>query len=289
MQPLMNLLHLKFFRDAVLYNSLSEAAKVNFVTQSAVSQGIDKLEKILGTQLIQGHAKQKFQLTNDGKIVFEQIRHVFKSIQNIHDGINQNREAVTGALRFVTTKSLGMSFIAPSYKLIKEHFPQLEMSLKLGGLNYIRNAIKEGDVEFGIVVYDQNFSQFVKHPLRKGKFHLYQNINHSKNYVEEGILVNEYKGPYVNELREFLDAHSNLRIRAELSGWEIVARFTELNLGIGFFPDYIMANDRYSNIRIYPLELPPYEYEICAIYNRGEALSRAAQAFIEKFTLELPK
>lgn len=286
MDPQINLLHLKFLCDAVIYNSISEAAKVNFVTQSAVSQGISKLERILGTAILL-HSRKKFLLTEEGKIVFEQARAVFKSIQNIYDGINQNKETVAGELKFVTTKSLGMSLLPVCYKKMKAHLPEVELSVKLGGLNYIRNSIKQGDVEFGIVLYDRDFAQFARQPLKSGRFHLYQCVDKQHQRIENGVLVNYYEGTYVNELRDYLHQSSTLKIQTELSGWEVIARFTELNMGIGFFPDYIMANERYPTIKMYPLELPPFDYEICVIYNKGEKLSRVASAFIEQFSLNL--
>lgn len=287
MNPQLNLLHLKFFCDAVFYNSVSEAAKINFVTQSAVSQGISKLEKILGVELLI-HSRQKFQLSHEGKVVFEHARLVFRSIQNIHEEIsNQNKEILAGKLRFVTTKSIGMSLIPPMYKKAKTLLPKIELSMQLGGLNYIRNSIKQQDAEFAIVVYDQNFSQFEKHLLKKGKFNLYQSANIHPDHTENGVLVNYFKGTYVNELREHLEQHSSLKIQSELSGWEVLARFTELNLGIGFFPDYIMTHNRYPNLKTYPIQLPLFEYEICAIYNKGEKLSRAARQFLELLSLDV--
>lgn len=287
MKSHLNILHLKFFCDAVVYNSISEAAKMNFVTQSAVSQGISKLESILCKELLI-HARQKFQLTDEGKIVFEEARNVFKSIDNIYEKIGQTEETITGVLKFSTTKSLGMSFIAPSYRKIKNCLPEVQMSVRLGGLNFIRNSIKHGEVEFGVVVYDQDFKQFAKHPIKKGIFNLYQSINTQKSCHNEDILVNYYKGSYVEELRSHIDQHSNLKIKAELSGWEVIARFTELDIGIGFFPNYIMENNRYPNIEIHPLKLPLFEYEICVIYNKGEKLSRVARVFIEQFSLDCP-
>lgn len=284
MNSQINLLHLKFLCDAVTYNSISEAAKINFVTQSAVSQGIRKLETVLGTQILI-HSRKKFQLTDEGKIVFEQARNVFKSIQNIYDGISQSKESITGVLKFVTTKSLGMSFLPSCYRKMKINLPEVSMSVKLGGLNYIRNLIKQGHVEFGIVLYDQDFSQFAKQSLMWGKFNLYQCVDAQQSRIENGILVNYYEGTYVKELSEYLQQYSTLRIQTELSGWEVIARFTELNMGIGFFPDYIMANQRYANLKVYPLDLPPFDYEICVIYNKGEKLSRAACAFIDHFAL----
>lgn len=287
MVPQINLLHLKFLCDAVHYNSISEAAKMNFVTQSAVSQGIRKLEKILATQLLT-HSRKKFQLTLEGKIVFEQARHVFKSLQNIYEEINQSKEVVAGDLKIVSTKSLGMSFIPSCYKKMKMDFPQVDMQVRLGGLNYIRNSIKQNDVELGIVVYDQDFAHFAKHSLKKGKFNLYQSTDRNQQaFIENGVLVNYFEGTHVKELQDHLQRkYPSLKIQAELSGWEVIARFTELNMGIGFYPDYIIANNRYQNIEAYPIELPDFEYEICAIYNKGGKLSRCANAFIEQFSLD---
>lgn len=281
-----NLLHLKYFCDAVTHNSISEAAKLNFVSQSAVSQAISKLEICLDVPLVI-HTRQKFQIAEEGKIVFEQARHIFKAVENIQECINQDKETITGSVKFASTNSLGMSFIAPSYKKMQMNFPQVDVNFKLGNLGFIRNALRQGDVEFGIVVYDQDFSQFNKRLLKKGKFNLYHNIKSPLSLIEKGILVDNFTGMHVDNLREhFLQTkRSQLQISTELAGWEVVARFTELGIGIGLFPDYITDNNRYPLLKIYPLDIPAFEYEICAIYNKDTMLSRAALSFIDQFSL----
>jgi LysR family transcriptional regulator, carnitine catabolism transcriptional activator len=100
-------------------------------------------------------------------------------------------------------------------------------------------------------------------------------------------MVDYFEGMHVKDLHDhFVQSNrSQLKINAELAGWEVVARFTEMNIGIGFFPDYITANNRYPTIKPHPREIPSFEYEICAIYNKGEKLSRAACAFIDQFSL----
>ena len=87
--------------------------------KSAVSQAIHKLEVIMGAQLVI-HNRQKFQITGEGQIVFEQARKIFKAVQDAYDKVNQTKEEITGLLKFVTTKSLGMSFLAPTYKQIRK-------------------------------------------------------------------------------------------------------------------------------------------------------------------------
>lgn len=278
MKPQINLLHLKYFCDSVVYDSISESAKINFVSQSTVSQAITKLEVSMGVSLLV-HSRQKFQVTEEGKIVFDQAKNIFKSIQDIHESLSQTKEVLTGAVKFVTTKSLGMSFLASTYKKTRVNLPGVHLEFETGGLNFIRNMLKTKDAEFAIVVYDENFKQFAKHPLFKGKLQLYHSLN---TPLESGVLVDYREGTYVQELCE----NVGIKIQAALSSWEVVARFTEMGIGVGFFPDFIMMNNRYPTIRPYPLEMPPFEYEICAIYNKGEKLSRAASAFIDQFTLE---
>lgn len=56
-----------------------------------------------------------------------------------------------------------------------------------------------------------------------------------------------------------------LKIQAELAAWKVVVHFTEMSIGIGFFPDYIVANNRYTSLKVFPIDLSIFEYEICAI------------------------
>jgi len=285
MKQLINLSHLKFFCDAVVYNSVSESAKMNYVSQSAVSQAITKLEMKLGAQLVI-HTRQKFQLTEIGKVVFEQASQIFKNVEDIYDKINQKKESINGVLKFVSTKSLGMSFLPSLYKQTQANMPEVTLSFLLGGRNYIRNALRQHEAEFAIVVYDQDFAQFNKYPLKTGRLNLYQNIEAPLHLIEKGIFVDYFEGTYVKDLQEhFIRTNrSHIKIKGELSGWETVARFTYMNLGIGFFPDYILSDNRYPNLKLYPMDIPHFEYQICAIYNKEEPLSRVARAFLDQFS-----
>ena len=285
MNPAINLIHLKFFCDAVTYESISEAAKMNYISQSALSQAISKLETIFGVDLI-FHNRQKLQVTDEGKIVFEQARAIFRTVNETFEKVNQTKDQISGNLKFVTTKSLGMSFIAPSYKLIRQNLPDLNFKFRMGGLNLIRTALKREDAEFAIVVYDHNFDQFDKMPIQKGSLHLYQAKNAPAKLIEQGVFVDDIDGMYIKELKDLLEERGYQNpVQDSIAGWELVARFTQLGIGVGFFPDYIVSNSRYTNIVPHPLKTPPFEYEICAIYNKGVKLSRTAQLFLEQFTL----
>lgn len=285
MNNLINLTHLKFFCDAVALKSVSEAAKKNYVTQSTVSQGISKLEKVLGVQ-IAAHTRQSFQITEEGQTVYEQASHIFKALRDMQNKIHEGKDDIAGTINFVCTHSLGMSFIAPSFKKMREMHPQVLLQFKLGHLNFIRNTLQENRAEFAIVVFDESFEQFNRIPLINGKIGLYQSEESAPDLIEEGILIDYMEGMHVDGLLEYFRENFNreLKIQAELASWEVTARFTEMNLGIGFLPDYIMKNNRYPKVKPYPMEFPNFDYQICAIYKKGERLSRSATAFIEQLS-----
>lgn len=286
MNTTINLIHLKFFCDAVIYESISEAARKNFISQSAVSQAITKLEVIFGVQLIFQN-RQKLQVTDEGKIVFEQAKSIFKAVQNTFDKVNQTKDQVVGTVKFITTKSLGNSYLAPWYKSIKEKFPGINLEFRMGGMNVIRTALRHEEVEFAIVVYDKEFEQFDKHPLLKGIFNIYQSKDIAADAINEGVFVDELDSMYVSELKSYLISKGYENpVRDILNGWDLTARFTDLNIGVGFFPDYILATNRYPNIVIHPVEIPAFPYEICAIYNKGVKLSRTAELFLEHLKQE---
>ncbi|MCB1114419.1 MAG: LysR family transcriptional regulator [Chlamydiia bacterium] len=281
-----NLIHLKFFCDVVDYESISEAAKMNYISQSAVSQAIRKLETLFGAELLFQN-RQKMQVTDEGKLVYDQANIIFRNVQNLFEKIEQTKDISSGSLHFVTTKSLGMSFLAPLYRSIKQNLPHLNLTFRMGGLNVIRTALRREEAEFAIVVVDHNFDQFDKLLLKKGTLNLYQSVDADPKLIEKGIFIDSGLSLYGAEIKAHLEKLGHLNpIQQELASWDLTARFTDLNLGVGFFPDYILSKDRYPSIEQHPLEIPRFEYEICAIFNKGVKLSRTAQLFLKQFISE---
>ncbi|MCE5318863.1 MAG: LysR family transcriptional regulator [Parachlamydia sp.] len=275
MHSMINLQHLKFFYDTVILKSVSEAAKKNFVTQSTISQGISKLEKTFGILLVT-HSRSHFQITQEGMLVFEHAKSIFKSIHAIQEEVHRCKGHVGGDLNFVCTNSLGMSFIDQAFKKMQEVYPQVKLMINLGGLHHIRTSLVQGLAEIGIILYDNSFANFNKVTLTNGKFHIYKSIHAKQNNLTQGILVDHHKGTYVEDLLS-----QGFKIHAAVGGWEVVARFTDQCFGVGFFPDYILRGNRYPNLVPHSIDIPTKAYEICAIFPKGHNLSTAATAFIE--------
>ena len=102
-----NLTFLRYFLSAAQSKSISKAAKENFVSQSAISQAIRKLETALSKQLIT-HEQNRFQLTADGELLLEKSKEVFTIFSEIEDSFNDSLTLRTGASIWTEAKVSGV-------------------------------------------------------------------------------------------------------------------------------------------------------------------------------------
>jgi DNA-binding transcriptional LysR family regulator len=274
----LNLIYLKYFCDAVRSGSISAAAKLNFVSQSAVSQGINKLEGSLGTALI-SHQPNRFKVTEEGRQLFARAKDIFKAIQTTEDFLAENQ----GRITFGCTHSFALSCLPQYLKLAKEHLPHLRINFRLGHFFSIKEWIKTGAIDFGILLNNEDLSPFNKFPLHQGSYRLYasKEIQDPSNLPflldsEERMETNLLKTRY-DELHQ-----KELPILMEISSWGVIAKLVQEGLGVGLFPDYIA----YANQDIKPVlsELNPMEYTLYALFERNLEPNIHAQKFLNLFS-----
>src|SRR5438045_176762 len=104
----LNLNQLKYFFDAATEQSVAKAAKLNFVSQPAVSQAIRKLGESLSAPLLV-HGKNRFQLTEEGNLVFKKCQEIFTKVSDMCNDLKSSQHDFTGALRFATSQSVAMT------------------------------------------------------------------------------------------------------------------------------------------------------------------------------------
>lgn len=277
----MNLTHLKFFYDAVIYKSVSESARRNFRTQSAISQGITALEQSLGVKLTT-HQKQRLKLTEEGTIVFNHAKTIFGCVKELQEELYETQETLRGEVKFVTTNAIALSQIPLAYLTMKQLHPEVTVSFHRGNLAFIREALRLGTADFAIAVDSPEFDHFDHYPLYKGTFQLYHSEKLSHPNIDEGILIDHHTNDEVVKFKRKYKRkyRKELNIQLELSGWGMVHQFVRNGIGIGYLPDFIADKE----LNTYPIELTPQKYKIVAVFSKGAKPTRSARALMECFT-----
>lgn len=272
-----NLTFLRYFYSACKHSSITKAAQENFVTQSAISQGIKRLEIELGRKLL-SNRKNAFELTNDGVLLFRKSESIFDIFVDVEDLFNEKSKVYRGKLTFASSHSFALTLLPAYYQLLFQQYPEIEPVLRLGHAGVIREWIANGEIEFGIIVArEKDFLSFHSEMILQGRYGLYTAKAKKKPRLDTLLIsTDRYEDAF---LLEYLKKRGKKFPKTiEILSWEVIAGMVEQGLGVGILPDYVAL--RY-NLEPLSITIPVVKYDIIAISSKNKGLTRNARKFIE--------
>lgn len=103
----------RIFCEVVKYKNISKAAENIYISQSAVTQSIQKLEKILGGKLFFRN-KNGVELTEEGKNLYEYIGDSIEKMNNAENLFSQYINLEKGIIRICGGKFLVNKYVMPA-------------------------------------------------------------------------------------------------------------------------------------------------------------------------------
>lgn len=275
MHPGLNLNNLIYFYYAVECNSISDAARKNFITQSAVSQGILKLERALQVDLIT-HQRNCFKLTLEGEQIYQLTRQLFSTIKSMQDVAQEQAQGISGEINLTCTQSIAMNILSKIFQSMQQTHPQVSIQLKISKMDQICLMLKKGLMDIGIVVESHLCDSFQKEEIKNGYFHLYSKTGS----IGQGVYVDHMDGLFVNQLSKLYlkKFKKELVIIQELDSWQLLGECAFQGIGCCFLPDFIASKD--PTLKICK-NIAPIPYRIVALYPKGARLTRATRALID--------
>lgn len=281
----LNLTNMKYFCDAVKLGSVSAAAQANFVTQSAISQGISKLEKSLSISLV-AHHPNRFRLTPEGEIVFKQALDILQRALEFKENLVLNGVQSLGNLEFASTYSFAVAVIPQYLKKFREEHPTVKVNFDLGKNANIKQMLKTGKIDFGILPDEGDLEGFEKRDIYCGNFKLYASRQFKgKELKKLGLIIAESNCKEIIFLREsyYQKYGKELSPILEVNSWEVIANLVAEGMGIGYFPDYIAA--KRASFQEYDMGIPLQPYRISALFPPGMKLRKSSEIFLSYFQL----
>ena len=142
----------KVFQDLVATESFSKAAKINFITQSAVSQQISFLENYLGKQLII-RGKGKFALTHEGEIFLRGCKEMLHIYQMTMGKMDAPLGEFSQTVNIESIYSIGYYHLPTLVKSFMKKYRQINLHLEYNRSDRIYTNVIQGLCDFGIVAY----------------------------------------------------------------------------------------------------------------------------------------
>ena len=155
--------HLKIFFEACKEKSFTKAAKNLFISQSAVSIQIKKLETKLGIQLIERNSKN-FRLTFAGKELYRMSKDVFDKILRVEKEMEKISHYGKGKICIGATHNIGEPVLPRIMVEFKKNNPEIEFDLYIKNRESLVRHLKEGTVDIALMeeYFIQNFNTCFK-------------------------------------------------------------------------------------------------------------------------------
>ncbi|MBT4964233.1 MAG: LysR family transcriptional regulator [Francisellaceae bacterium] len=287
----LNILQLLYFYDAVSLSSISNSAKKHNVSQSAVTQAIKKIEVAISEKLI-SHKKSEFKLTSHGIYFFNQLIPLLSSWSIFINKVHASDKNISGQVSIATTTGLAELFLPELLHQFNNTYPNVDIKISILSPGDVLTALKKNEVDFGIIIHDEDLTQYSKQTIYRGLYSAYRNKNFSSIDSQNLIILTDNRP----ETRGFSDYYQEkfqkpLPTKMVLDSWTGIARYLRNSRGIGLIPDYIYRQPEYSQVLIPEFgEMPEHHYEINIIWEKAAVLPTASKAFIEfNYRLSIPE
>ncbi|WP_125764873.1 LysR family transcriptional regulator [Companilactobacillus hulinensis] len=270
----MNFTRLRYFCDVARLQSFSKAADENYISQTAISQQIAKLEDELQVSLID-RTKLPIELTRIGKTVYQRSKIILEQYDVLKGEIAQMKQTDK-----VVTVAYPNGAVEPVEELVLPKIKAidgLELFLVKSDLNDIQDKLLNKTVDLA-VTFDSEITatnQLSTIVLANGNYDVVVGKDHpwyQVDTIEPAQLINERviyveNRPNTNSYLKMKD-HSQadnvpLNITATVADIDTALLLVQLNKGITFIPDYKSLKHEYSSLHRVKILNSQHKYKIC--------------------------
>jgi LysR family transcriptional regulator, transcriptional activator of the cysJI operon len=281
---------LKVFCDLAETESFTKAAQINKVTQSAVSQQVNSLERIFRALLIE-RSKKQFRLSREGQVLYHYSKQVLQTYVAMESKLLATKKLVSGSIRVSTIYSIGLHDLPPYIKQFLKSYPTVNVHVEYRRSNQVYEDVVGNAVDLGLVAYPNKDNKLEILPLRQDPLVLICHPAHAlaKNKsIKLKVLTNQkFIGfepdiPTRRALDRILKQHA-VRVQhvMEFDNIETVKRAVEIDAGIAIVPQETVREEvAKQTLAQVILEDGQFFRPLAAIYKKNKVLSPAMKQFL---------
>ncbi len=284
----------KIFVDLVETKSFSKAARLNGITQSAVSQQARAMEKHFDNLLIDRSQKQ-FQLTREGNRVYQTAKEILHVYEKLMSELMEMKKVISGTIRISTIYSIGLHELPPFIKSFLTDYPSVNVRVEYRRSNLVYEDILHNSVDFGLVAFPVKTRQIEMIPFREDRLVAICHPDHplaSQTSVNVETLVNYKFISFDPDIptRKAVDQifrENNIETEPvmEFDNIETVKRAVEIDAGIAIAPQATVAQEvKQGTLASVTLNGTGFNRPLAILHRKGRVLTPAMKKFIKTLT-----
>lgn len=285
---------LESFINVVNLKSFSKAAEKMFLTQPAITNNIQNLEKELGTVLL-NRKNKKITVTEAGEILYRYANDLINMRDTARYKINKFKGKVEGNLE-ISASSIPEQYVLPY--IIKEFadvFPNITITINHKDSKQVVEDVLKGYTNYGIVgaKYESKFLEYINFyednliaivpNNKKYTWNSYEQLDINFLMKEKIILREEGSGTRLiieNALKNKGIDLDSLNVISSIESNETIKKMVELGLGISFISEMAVKNEiELGLIKPYIIKGLDLKRNFYFVYYKNRYLSPIAEEF----------
>lgn len=290
----MHIENLKIFGDLVDSQSFSKAAKLNGITQSAVSQQLRAMEKHFSVLIVDRSQKQ-FRLTREGQKLYDSAKELTHLYDKLMSELQEMKKVISGTIHISTIYSIGLHELPPYVKAFLQEFPEVNVRVEYRRANLVYEDVLHNSVDFGLVAYPQKMRQIEIIPFQEDVLKLVMSPNNplaKQKHVEMSDLADQRFIGFESDIPTrkatdtlFKEAKLDIDPVMVFDNIETVKRAVEIDAGISVLPSTTVQREvEQGLLHVVTLKSNHLARPLAIIHRKGRVLTPAMKKFIHLLT-----
>jgi DNA-binding transcriptional LysR family regulator len=286
----MNLNQLKIFYMAAKNRNLSLAARKLFITQPAVTKGIQRLQEFYDMKFVD-HIGKKLVLTDAGEVLYEIAEKIFELENRAEESIRDFQQRKRGHIRILSSESFGDYYLPRIIIPFSKSYPLIRIMMNILPTDQVVNHTAILNNDLGFISYPVEHDKLLVKEVLKDQLVIIAPLGHPLTYKEklapddlEGqLLIMHEKGSAPRNAIENYIRKTNLSVKIplELSSNRAIKRAVEEGIGIALISREVAREEiEAGRLKAIPLSDPSMTREFYMIHHKDKYLSESLQNFI---------
>jgi len=276
--------------------SFSQAASDLFLSQSALSRRIEKLEEGLGVKLFE-RTTRRVQLTNVGQAFLVNVRTALDGLEDAVLGVADLAAHRTGTVTLACVPSAVWHFLPEVLKQFSERFPRIRVRVHDESAQDVLNLVLAGEADFGINFTGAEEAEIVFEPIYEERYVLAMRHDHPLARRKKLNWKDTVRERYISVAkssgnRSVIDAalagvEKHPPIFCEVNHVSGVLALVEAGMGVAAVPGLSVLPGRPDTIVGVPLVNPVIHRTLGLISKRNHTMAPAARTLFDMLSKAL--
>ncbi len=287
----MNLNQLKIFYLAAKKGNLSVAAQELFITQPAVTKGIQRLQEFYDIKFID-HIGKKLILTDAGEVLYEIAEKIFELESRAEESIRDFQQRKRGHIRILSSESFGDYYLPHILIPFSKAYPLVRISMNILPTEQVIEHTATLNNDLGFISYPVEHQKLRVKEVLEDQLVIITSPDHpltrkqalAPRDLEGELLIMHEKGSAPRKaLEEYIRKNDlSVRIHLEISSNNAIKKAVQDDLGIALISRRVVIDEiRAGRLSAIPLSDPSMIRKFYMVHHKDKYLSEPLQSFID--------